>query len=98
MKEYAQPFYSSYAWKKMRTAYAKSQGGLCEKCLSRGLITPGTSVHHIIPLTPKNINDPSITLSADNLMLLCDKCHYSEEGKKIKRRYTVGENGKVICK
>lgn len=98
VKEFAQPFYSSYAWKKTRKAYAKSVGGLCEKCWGRGIITPGTSVHHIIPLTPENITDPNITLSFSNLMFLCDECHYSEEGRKIERRYTIDSSGKVICK
>lgn len=98
MKESLKPFYSSYAWKQTRKAYAKSKGGLCERCLEFGIITPGTSVHHIIALTDDNVSDPTISLSFDNLMLLCDNCHYSVEGKKIERRYLVDEFGKVITK
>lgn len=98
MKEYAQNFYSSFAWKKTRAAYAKSVGGLCERCLERGLYVPGTSVHHIVALTPDNITNPNITLSFDNLMLLCDYCHYSVEGKKVERRYEVDEQGNVTTK
>lgn len=32
---------------------------------------PGAIVHHKEHLTPQNINDPDITLSEDNLELLC---------------------------
>ena len=46
MAPYLQPFYSSRAWRDCRDAYARSVGGLCERCRAKGLITPGTEVHH----------------------------------------------------
>jgi len=44
--------------------------GICEKCGA-----PGTEVHHIIPLNETNVDDPSISLNPDNVMLLCKDCH-----------------------
>ena len=72
----------------------KSVGGLCEECLSNGIIQPGEIVHHIIPLTPENINDVMISLSFDNLKLVCRDCHAKEHGNK--KRYKVDETGKIF--
>lgn len=94
MQDYAREFYSSTAWKNTRTAYAKSKGGLCENCLSRGIYKAGEIVHHKIHLSPENINDPSVCLNFDNLELLCRDCHCMMHDKK-KRRYKVDDMGKV---
>ena len=75
MREFAKLFYTSEAWAKNRKAYAKSVGGLCERCLTKGLYTPGKVVHHKIHLSPDNITDPNITMGWDNLQLLCQDCH-----------------------
>lgn len=32
-------------------------------------------VHHVIELTPENINDQSIALNPDNLLSMCHNCH-----------------------
>lgn len=32
-------------------------------------------VHHIVELTPANVNDPNINTNLDNLVSLCDLCH-----------------------
>lgn len=97
MSEFAAGFYNSPEWKKCREAYRQSVGGLCERCMKRGLIVPGDAVHHKTRLTPDNLNDPSITLSFDNLELLCVNCH-AEEHRKHKRRYTIDEHGRVSCR
>lgn len=97
MREFAADFYNSRAWKDCRDAYAKSKGNLCERCLAKGLYNPGIIVHHKIHLTPENIGDPEITLGWDNLELLCRDCH-GEEHKKIRRRYTVDELGRVTAR
>ena len=88
----AMPFYSSMAWVNCRRAYAKSRSHLCERCLARGIIKRGEIVHHIIPLNSKNISDPAVSLSFDNLMLLCRQCHGAMHTGK---RYTVDEFGRV---
>ena len=69
-KEYARAFYNSTAWKQCREAYKISVHHLCELCGS-----PGYYVHHKTHLTPRNINNPRVTLSFDNLRLLCATCH-----------------------
>lgn len=97
MREFAESFYKSPAWKNTRKAYAKSVGGLCEKCLARGIYKAGEAVHHKIHLTPQNISDPAVSLSWDNLILLCRDCH-GEEHKKIQRRYTVDDAGRVTAR
>jgi 5-methylcytosine-specific restriction endonuclease McrA len=79
--KFAAAFYHSAAWANCRKEYAHSVGGLCERCLKAGKITPGTQVHHKQHLTPGNLNNPEITLNWNNLELLCDECHEKEHRK-----------------
>ena len=106
MKEYAERFYKSTAWKECRAAYAKSVGGLCERCRKKGLFSPGEIVHHKIHLTPGNLYDPRVNLNPDNLISLCKECHFKEHvadkinGKNQKSRnftddYEFDENGQL---
>ena len=94
MKEFARAFYSSDAWKNCRDAYRRKARGLCEICLAAGRYTPGEIVHHKKHLTPYNINDPRITLSFDNLQLVCRECHAAIHTAK-QSRYIVDEFGHV---
>lgn len=89
-------FYGSGAWKKCRTEYKKMVGGLCERCLAKGKVEAGYIVHHKKYVDASNIQDPSVLLNFDNLELLCQKCHNEEHGK-IKKRYVVMPDGKVIA-
>ena len=99
MREFATGFYKSQAWKDCRAAYAKKANHLCEACLERGLYRPGEIVHHTIPITPQNIDDPGITLSFENLRLLCRDCHAAEHNQKLKqRRFMVDDLGRVTIK
>jgi len=95
MKDFARSFYSSTAWKNTRQAFAKSKGGLCEICLSKGVYKPGEIVHHKVHLTPDNINDASVTLNWDNLQLVCRDCHAVIHENR-ERRYKLDELGRVI--
>lgn len=63
----------------------------------KGLIVPGTQVHHIKELSPENIHDANVTLNFANLRLLCRKCHGEVHSKKD-RRYVIDEDGKVILR
>lgn len=93
-KDFAVKFYSSAAWIKCREAYKQSVFGLCERC---GV--PGAEVHHIIYLTPDNINDPYIALSWDNLELLCHECHTREHMSKYsatREDVMFDENGNLV--
>lgn len=94
-KSFSKPFYHSAQWLSCREAYAKSKCYICERCGN-----PGVEVHHIIPLTPENINDPEITTSWRNLRLLCRHCHREVhrqlyKGQKDHRRYTIDAEGNV---
>ena len=94
MKEFAAKFYKSKRWQDCRRAYASSVGGLCERCLKRGLYSAGEIVHHKVPITPENIDDPNVTLRWDNLELLCRDCHGSEH-RGFERRWKVDEAGRI---
>ena len=95
MKKYAEHFYKSLSWQNCRNAYLKSKGGLCEKCLEDGKITPAEEVHHRVWINESNINDPNITLNFSNLIALCREHHRREHGAREKR-YTIDEYGRVI--
>lgn len=74
-REFSKAFYHTKAWKHTREAYARSVNGLCERCLKRGEYRKGEIVHHIVHLSPANIDDPAVTLGFDNLQLVCRDCH-----------------------
>lgn len=93
-REFAKDFYNSIQWRECRESYARSKGYLCERCMERGIYRAGEIVHHKIHLTPENINDPSITLSFDNLKLVCRDCHAVEH--KPEKRYKFDELGKLV--
>lgn len=75
MKDFAEHFYKSKAWKDCRKSYIAKRvaidTGLCERCHKLA----GYILHHKITLTPLNINDPDITLNHCNLMYVCKPCH-----------------------
>ena len=70
-----------------------SVGYLCEACGGVGEI-----VHHKIPLTEANMHNPKISLSNDNLQLVCRSCHkriHDEiDGKRGKFKFD--KNGNII--
>lgn len=93
-------FYTSWIWRKCRKAFAESKGNLCERCLKRGIIEPGSKdqpleVHHKVPLTVDNLHNADIALGWNNLELLCKKCH-DEERERKRKRWRIGPDGKVI--
>lgn len=74
-KEFSKAFYNSEAWQRCRKDYIDSVHGLCERCGETGLI-----LHHKIPLTPENIDNPEITLDFKNLEYVCLECHNQIHG------------------
>jgi len=93
-------FYTSWTWRKCRKAFAESKGNLCECCLRRGIIEPGSKdrpleVHHKVPLTAETISDPKVALSWSNLELLCKSCHDEERERKPKR-WRIAPDGTVM--
>lgn len=101
-RKFAEAFYKSKKWQKCRATYIlyrKSvDGGLCETCREK----LGKIVHHKIPLTPENINDPDISLGMANLKYDCKDCHEREDhgyGKKQPEempRYYFNEKGETV--
>jgi 5-methylcytosine-specific restriction endonuclease McrA len=97
MRDFAKTFYKSKAWQQCRASYLKSVGGLCERCLAKGLIKPAVMVHHKTYITPDNINDPNVTLNWNNLEALCQDCH-TDEHQPGKKRYKVDEYGRILIR
>lgn len=96
MKPYAEQFYKSDAWQRCRESYLKKVGGLCEKCLQQGRITPAVIVHHKIHLNETTIKDPAISLAFENLTALCRQHHAEAHSPRISaRRYEVDAEGHV---
>lgn len=93
-------FYDSVAWKNARRSYKQSVGGLCERCLAKGIITPADIVHHIEPLNEDNVSNLDISLGRKNLQALCRKCHAEVHddiyARRSGRRYKIDENGRVV--
>ena len=97
MQDYAKTFYKSKRWQSTRLAYLRSVGGLCERCLKRGLYHPAVIVHHKVYISPDNINDPSVTLNWNNLEAVCRECHELEHSGSG-RRYIVSDDGRVTVR
>ena len=76
-KDYSKSFYQSKEWKKLRRYVCESRNWTCEECGEYG-----DQVHHIIEITPENINDTSITLNEENLELVCETCHNKKRNKE----------------
>ena len=93
-------FYTSWIWRRCRKAFAESKGNLCERCMKKGIIEPGSAdrpleVHHKVPLTADNVTDPDIALNWANLELLCKNCHDNAKIRQQKR-WKIGPDGRVI--
>lgn len=95
-KDFSKAFYRSKAWAKVREAAIVRAKGMCEM---PGCYKPAEEVHHIIELTPENINDPDISLNQDNLMCLCRDCHFrihEADRHKSKCKAIVFINGRPV--
>lgn len=102
MKSWAERFYKSKQWLICRERFLASKYNLCERCSTDENPVAATIAHHKEYLTPQNINDPSISLSWDNLEALCQDCHNKEhhgsKEPKSEQRYTFGADGQLIPK
>lgn len=67
---FSKAFYNSPAWQAARRQALTRDGYTCAMCGRRA-----TEVHHVVELTPDNINDRMISLDLGNLQSLCHKCH-----------------------
>jgi len=69
---------------------------LCERCFARGEYTPAKVVHHIVWITPDNVDDPHITLSFDNFQRLCQDCHAAVHAKTEDTRFAFDDQGNLV--
>lgn len=70
MKAFAKAFYESAAWRPDAGVHPETRRGAMRQVRRAGCI-----VHHKTELTPRNIDDPMITLNEDNLETVCRTCH-----------------------
>jgi 5-methylcytosine-specific restriction endonuclease McrA len=83
-------FYKSDSWRAARELKIVTVNGLCERC---GAI--GIEVHHKNRLSIHNVNDTAISLSQDNLELLCRDCH-NKEHKRFSKEVKFDNEGNLI--
>lgn len=104
-QDWAKSFYSSAAWVHNRKAYMDTPidtpfgivpPGVCERCYSIGEMRPAKVVHHVIHLTPQNINDPHVTLSFDNFQRLCQDCHAVVHSGLVQTRARFDSDGNLV--
>ena len=96
MHDWAEKFYKGKKWQKVRAFVWSRDKGLCQRCLSKGIIKPRDTVHHIEELTQISINDPNVALNPANLTTLCRDCHAAMH--KTQKRYTIDELGRVTAR
>lgn len=96
-RDFSKRFYDSKAWKDLARLIREKKHFICDKCGRPG----AHQVHHIIELTPDNINNPSISLNPRNLMLLCNDCHnrlhHRFEQGASSRTYSYDSEGHVVA-
>ena len=98
-RNFSKSFYNSKEWQAVRSAALMRDRYLCQHCGK-----PAAEVHHIIHLTPDNVNDPAVTMNLSNLVSLCKDCHFEEHrGEHAKGRqanedysYTFDANGQLV--
>ena len=104
-RDFAKSFYASPAWKRNRRLYMEMPvdtpfgivpPGMCERCYEAGELVPAKVVHHVIHLSPTNINDPNVTLAFSNFQRLCQDCHAKVHGGSGETRARFDANGNVI--
>ena len=101
-REFAKAFYNSKEWKDVRELVLKRDAYLCVNCGK-----PAEEVHHVVRLTPTNIDHVSVALNPANLISLCRACHMdihlSDKVSGVKAKvkhvddgYSFDENGYLI--
>ena len=107
-REFARALYKSKEWERLRSQCMARPVTLpdgrvcppymCERCFDRrNRLVPAEICHHIRHVTSRTINDPSVTLNADNIMRVCRKCHGElHYPLKFVRRVTFDASGRVI--
>jgi len=86
-------FYQSKQWLRLAKVVRLKYRGVCQSCGNAG-----KHVHHIIPITELNKNDPSVTLNIDNLILLCKACHSEihQNSACVGKEYMFDKQGVLV--
>lgn len=76
-----QSFYASETWINFRLLLIVERGPYCEKC-GKLIAHPIEIIgHHIIELTPENVQNHNISLNPDKVLLVCHDCHNVIHGR-----------------
>ena len=92
-RDFAKRFYRSKQWRQARGLALHRDMFTCRDCGGRA-----TEVHHVIELSPDNIDNPTIALGLDNLMSLCGPCHSARTAgtSDVGDEYAFDAEGQVI--
>ncbi|QNO14933.1 AAA family ATPase [Alkalicella caledoniensis] len=89
--EILQRFYASDEWQKFRLVIISERGLKCEHCGERVANARQLTLHHIIELTPENVNDAAIALNPNNVLVVHHDCH-----NKIHKRFGYQNKEKKV--
>jgi hypothetical protein len=96
-----QTFYASSTWQAFRVAIIAERGLVCEHCHKPIAGAHEVTVHHIIELTPDNVQDANISLNPANILVVHRSCHDEihsrfgrERGKRVYIVYGSPMSGK----
>lgn len=82
-------FYKSGVWVRKRQEILARDNFECQRCKMMGKVGIGNVVHHIKHLEFY----PALALSDDNLVTLCERCHYEVHPEKNVDRGTQNTHG-----
>lgn len=68
-------FYASERWQKFRIVIISERGLKCEYCGDLVANVGDLTLHHMIELTPENVNDVNISLNPNNVLVVHHDCH-----------------------
>ncbi len=82
-------FYTSKTWREFRSYIISKNGGICNRCGKIFTDTSKLEVHHIHYLRDEDYNNPTKTLSEDNVEVICHECHNAEHGRFVKNQEVI---------
>ncbi len=96
-------FYTGKAWRDLSYTLKIKRGGCCERCGWQAVEKNDWSKligHHKIELTEDNVDDPNVSLNANDVEIICLDCHNKEHrrfgsGKKVYIVYGSPLSGKT---
>ncbi len=93
MAKYAilKSFYASEIWQNFRLLIINKRGMICEHCGQLIAEISDLTIHHKTELTPENVNDVTISLNPDNVMIVHHDCH-----NQIHKRFGYNSKSKQV--